>query len=368
MRIMLNRQMIMTPIYRDIHPQFKFNGYAYDVNNLRELAYSLVKEGEEYERAIGDFLLDWFSERPNLSIGTSGSTGTPKIITVQKVQMIDSALATGTFFDMGPGTKALHCLSADYIAGKMMLIRAMFLGWDIHFTQPVSSPIIPTGHYYDFCAMVPLQVQGSLHILNRIGTLIVGGAPLSPELRLKVGKLETKVYETYGMTETVSHIAVKRIADDLTAIPYFKALPDVVLSQDHRDCLVIEAPKVSNGTIVTNDVVQLISPSEFLWLGRYDNIINSGGIKLIPEQIEKKLSPLFDSRFFVAGVPDAVLGQKLVLVVEGPIDRERIGQEIRNLKTLSKYEIPKEIHSLPNFIETGSGKVRREETLRVLKL
>ena len=356
------------PAYNTIHSQFKFNGHTYDVPNLKELAYSLVKEGEEYERFIGDFLLDWFNDLPTLALGTSGSTGNPKIINVQKEHMINSALATGTFFKMGPGSRALHCLPANFIAGKMMLVRAIFLGWDLHCIQPVSLPMIPIGSYYDFCAMVPLQVQNSLPILNRIGTLIVGGAPLTPELRRKVGRLETKAYETYGMTETVSHIAVKKIADKVAVKPHFNALPGVVLSVDDRDCLVIKAPKILKGALVTNDVVQLISPTEFLWLGRYDTIINSGGIKLIPEQIEQKLSPIMTSRFFVAGISDAVLGQKLVMVVEGEIDSEQIYQEIRNLKSLSKYEIPKEIHSLPNFLETGSGKVKREETLKVLGL
>jgi len=358
----------MTSTYKNIHPQFKFNGNIYDVRDLKELAYSLVKEGEEFERAIGDFLLDWFNGLPILHIGTSGSTGNPKVIAVQKKQMINSAIATGTFFNMGPGTKALHCLPADFIAGKMMLVRAMFLGWDIHCIQPASSPMIPKGSYYDFCAMVPLQVQNSLPLLNRIGTLIVGGAPLSPELRLKVGKLETKVYETYGMTETVSHIAVKKIADNLTVEPHFIALPDVVLSLDERDCLVIEASKILSGTIVTNDVVQLISTSEFLWLGRYDHIINSGGIKLIPEQIERKLSPILSSRFFVAGIADPVLGQKLVLLVEGEVDKGQIDRDIRALSSLSKYEVPKAIYSIPRFLETGTGKVKREATLRAIKL
>lgn len=360
--------MTVIPAYKNIHPQFRFNGHAYAVRDLKEIAYSLIKEGEEFERAIGDFLLDWFHNSPTLSIGTSGSTGNPKIIVVQKEHMINSALATGTFFKMGPGTKALHCLPSNFIAGKMMLVRAMFLGWDLHCIQPSSTPFIPTDTFYDFSAMVPLQVQHAVSTLNRIGTLIVGGAPLPSELRSKVVALKTKVYETYGMTETVSHIAVKEITGNLDLEAGFKALPDVVLSQDERGCLVIEAPKIMDGIITTNDVIQLISPSEFLWLGRFDHIINSGGIKLIPEQIEKKLSPLFTSRFFIAGIPDALLGHKLVLLVEGHIDREQVYQEVRNLKSLSKYEVPKEIYSLPHFLETSNGKVRREATLQAIKL
>src|SRR5690606_14536321 len=147
----------MTSTYKNIHPQFKFNGHAYAVRDLKELGYSMVKEGEEFERAIGDFLLDWFNDLSTLAIGTSGSTGNPKIIDVRKEHMINSALATGAFFKMGAGTKALHCLPSNFIAGKMMLVRAMFLGWDLHCSQPASTPMIPAGNYYDFCAMVPLQ-------------------------------------------------------------------------------------------------------------------------------------------------------------------------------------------------------------------
>src|SRR5690606_21616234 len=214
-RITLNWWTIVTPTYKNIHPRFKFNGHTYDVPNLKELAYSLIKEGANFERAIGDSSLDWFNGIPTITVGTSGSTVIPKIILLQKDHMINSALATGAFFKMGAGTKALHCLPSNFIAGKMMLVRAMFLGWDLHCSQPASTPMIPAGNYYDFCAMVPLQVQNSLPALNQIGTLIVGGAPLSPELRSRVGGLKTKIYETYGMTETVSHIAVKELTNNV---------------------------------------------------------------------------------------------------------------------------------------------------------
>lgn len=340
----------------------------YTVADLKELGYSLIKEGEEFERAIGDFLLDWFNDRPTLSLGTSGSTGDPKIIEVRKAHMINSALATGAFFKMGAGTRALLCLPSKFIAGKMMLVRAMFLGWDLHGIRPASAPLIPLGKDYDFCAMVPLQVQNSLSRLHRIGTLLVGGAPLPPELRSRLSGEAIRAYETYGMTETVSHIALREIDDNLVDGTGFKALPEVVFSQDQRDCLVIQAPKIFDGTITTNDVVRLISDTEFQWLGRHDHIINSGGIKLIPEQIELKLSPLFSSRFFVAGIPDKTLGQKLVLLIEGEIDSELLLQNIRGLKSLSKYEVPKEIYSVPHFLETENEKIRREATLRALGL
>ncbi|MCK0145463.1 AMP-binding protein [Arenibacter sp. F26102] len=357
----------MSPIYKNIHPKFKFNGIHYDFVDLKELAYSLIKEGQEYEVGIGNFLMDWLDDSDSMQVKTSGSTGIPKIITLKKEHMVNSALATGVFFKLGAGAKTLNCLSVNFIAGKMMLVRAMVLGWEMDFVEPSANPLELSSLHYDFGAMVPIQVQNSIPYLNLITTLIIGGAPISQELKLSLSRVNTKVFETYGMTETITHIAVKKLSDG-SVTNNFNALPNVVFTKDERDCLVIEAPKVSDAIIVTNDVVNLISSSEFQWLGRYDNVINSGGVKLIPEQLESKLSSLINSRFFVSGIPDAQLGKKMVLVVEGNVDTEQLHVDIKSLNSISKYEIPKEIFSVPKFVETGSGKVNRAETLRLLHL
>ncbi len=357
----------MIPSCKQIHPKFKFNGIHYNFWDLQELAYSLVKEGRDFEKSIGNFLLDWLDDSDSLEARTSGSTGSPKIIALKKEHMANSALATGSFFKMGPGTKALQCLSADYIAGKMMLVRALVLGWELDMVEPISNPLQCISKQYDFVAMVPMQVQGTISNLNRVNTLIIGGAALSPELKSDLDKVDTRLFETYGMTETITHIAVKEIGKGLED-GNFKALPNVSLSKDHRGCLVIEAPKVSDAIIVTNDLVNLISSQEFRWLGRYDNVINSGGVKLIPEQLETKMAVLIKSRFFVAGIPDAILGQKLVLVIEGNMYRNQLSQKIKSLSSISKFEIPKEIFSVPKFEETGSGKVNRNETLAKYKI
>ncbi|MCM4153056.1 O-succinylbenzoic acid--CoA ligase [Arenibacter sp. N53] len=357
----------MGPIYKHIHPKFKFNGIHYDFGALQELAYSLVKEGQEYEKAIGNFLMDWLDDSDSVQVKTSGSTGIPKIISLKKEHMVNSALATETFFNLRAGARALNCLSANFIAGKMMMVRAIVLGWEMDIVEPTSHPLDLTFKPYDFCAMVPIQAQNSIPYLNRLGSLIIGGAPISPELKLSINKVSTKVFETYGMTETITHIAVKELANG-SVNNNFKALPNVVFTKDERDCLVIDAPKVSDGTITTNDVVDLISSSEFQWLGRYDNVINSGGVKLIPEQLEVKLSSLINSRYFVAGIPDANLGHKMVLMLEGNINKEQLLKDIKSLNSISKYEIPKEIFSIPQFVETGSGKVNRNDTLAKYKI
>ncbi|WP_240938600.1 AMP-binding protein [Arenibacter sp. 6A1] len=352
--------------YHKVHPKFKFNGHAYQESDLKELGYSLVKEGEDFEKIIGNFLLDWCDGSPMISVHTSGSTGTPKKVFLEKIKMCNSAKATGGFFNLGPGTKALHCMPSSFIAGKMMLVRAMVLGWEITCVLPSSKPSIPKGVYYDFSAMIPLQLENSLDKISQIGVLIIGGAPMSIELKNSVQHLQTHIYETYGMTETITHIAAKRINDTAReGRGNFIALPQVSLATDNRNCLVIDAPQISNEKVMTNDVVNLVSDTEFQWLGRFDNIINSGGIKLVPEQIEAKLSELISERFFVAGIPDKTLGQKLVLVIEGNRGVETLWQGIKSLHTLSKFEIPKEIFSVNEFVETKNGKVQRIKTLHL---
>ena len=187
--------------------------------------------------------------------------------------------------------------------------------------------------------------------------MIVGGAKMSASLEKSLSKLKTKVYETYGMTETITHIAAKKIGEKA-----FTILPNIKIYQDDRNCLVIDAPKISKDTIITNDLVELINENQFVFLGRIDNVINSGGIKLIPEQIEDKLSGKINSRFFVTGIHDAVLGEKLVLIIEG--EKQALDETI--FDGLDKYEKPKEVFYVSKFIETLNGKIKRKEILASL--
>ncbi|MDT0621332.1 AMP-binding protein [Croceitalea vernalis] len=348
-----------------LHPQFKLNGIAYNETSLLEVSTELVKEGNAFEKSVGSFLIEWFINSDVVNVTTSGSTGTPKQITLKKKHMVNSALATGSFFNLKSQNTALLCLSADFIAGKMMLVRAMVLGLELDVVEPSSSPLSKATKCYDFCAMVPMQVENSLRNLKQIDTLIIGGAPLSDALSENLQNVETNCFETYGMTETITHVAVKR-ANRFNSDrdeTYFNTLPNISISKDERGCLVIEAPKISNKTIITNDMVELIDSKRFKWLGRYDTIINSGGVKLIPEQIEKKLNTFIKNRFFVAGIPDDSLGQKVVLVLERTKNRDSIKDEFDFTGILSKYETPKEIIQVDNFIKTKNGKINREETI-----
>tara|TARA_R110002012_G_scaffold38153_1_gene106531 strand:- start:65 stop:1069 length:1005 start_codon:yes stop_codon:yes gene_type:complete len=331
------------------------------VETVRQVADGLQKKGKPFEKAIGGFLSEWVSDAPTLAVQTSGSTGEPKTIVLKKEQMINSAKATGEYFDLQPKQKALLCLPSTGIAGKMMLVRAMVLGLHLDYVEPSSKPL-PNNKSYDFVAMVPLQVENSLDQLVNVKKLIIGGAPVASDLRVELKKQSVEAYETYGMTETITHIAVKIITEGSN---YFETLLNVSLKQDERGCLVIDAPKISDERIITNDLVELISENQFTWLGRYDSIINSGGIKLVPETIEEKLSSIIESRFFVAGIPDETLGQKLVLVVEGdPTEAQELLPSIKHIKTLSKYEVPKAIYFVKAFSETVTKKINRQKTIQ----
>ncbi|NQX85695.1 MAG: AMP-binding protein [Flavobacteriaceae bacterium] len=345
------------PSYNYIHPSFKLNAKAYTINTLIVLAQSYKNSNANEEKVMGEFLTDWLNNKSTINVYTSGSTGVPKVITLEKQAMINSAVATGAFFDLKAGYKALQCLSSTYIAGKMMLVRAMILGLELDVIPPTSKPLETTNKYYDFCAMVPLQLEHSFGQLHQIKVLIVGGTALSPRLYPEILKSSCMIYETYGMTETITHIAVKHIKG--MALSNFKILPHIEIRQDDRQCLVINAPHINVKHLVTNDIVALQSSSEFRLLGRFDNVINTGGIKVFPEQIEFKLNPFITSRFFIASKPDKVLGQKVILILESA--KDNLSLDIFN--GLKKFEKPKEIYTIVKFLETSSGKIKREETL-----
>ncbi len=340
----------------NIHRSFKLNSTSFTTKE------DLLSFSKEINDSIFSFLSDWFNEGDYVIVQTSGSTGKPKSIQLKKEFMINSALATGDFFNLKENTTTLLCLSTDYIAGKMILVRALILGWELDIVDPVSSPLKGLKKEYDFSAMVPLQLRNSLSELYKLKQLIVGGGVVSNDLISAIQNVSTKVYATYGMTETITHIAVKKlnqfVISDEKSI--YQTLPNIKLSQDVRNCLVIEASKLSEERIVTNDVVNLISDTQFEWLGRFDNVINSGGVKLHPEKIEEKLSAIISSRFFVIAEQDRALGERLVLVVEGK--KQLIN--FSKAESLTKYETPKQTYFIKDFVETETKKIQRIETLK----
>lgn len=360
-----------------VHPDFKLNGSHFNAKELYSVAYSYIKEGNAFEEQVGDFLLDWFNEDyDTIKLRTSGSTGTPKVYHIEKEKMISSAKASHKFFKLKDKTKALMCMPANYIAGRMMLVRALTLGWDLKIIEPTTHPLDSISEEFDFCAMTPLQLSHSLERLHFVKKIIVGGGTVSHSLVQLIQGLPTKVYEVYGMTETISHIAARRLnpksglnTDNGELLKPFKAMPKVEFATDQRDCLTITANRILDETLVTNDLVELISPQRFYWKGRIDNVVNTGGIKVFPETIERKLENLITDAFFASSLPDEKLGERLVLIVEEKYSEDYLSDlrsAVQACETLDKYEIPKEIYLIEKFAYTPTGKINRKLTLTEL--
>ena len=204
----------------------------------------------------------------------------------------------------------------------------------------------------------PLQAENSLEKLHQFKKIIIGGAKVSDDLASKLKEIKSDIYETYGMTETITHIAAKKIGE-----AFFNILEHVSITTDDRSCLVIDVPSISDEKVVTNDIVTILNANQFKWIGRYDNVINSGGIKLFPEQIEAKLASKISNRFFIIGQPDDILGSRVVLVIEG----EQFDIDATLFDTLEKFEKPKEVLFAPEFVETETKKINRVKTLNSIK-
>lgn len=337
-----------------IHPDFQLNGKSYSYIELLAESLFLKNNGNLFEKSIGNFLMDWLNEENFILVKTSGSTGKPKQIVLQKEAMIASANATIQYFELQPKCSALLCLSADYIGGKMMLVRALTCGLHLDTMEPSSNPLENSNKVYDFVAMVPMQISASIDKLNQIKTLIIGGAKVNYQLAAEILKTNCNAFETYGMTETISHIAVKKIGEQA-----FTILPNVTISVDDRNCLNILVPTLSKEKIATNDIVELLTEKQFIFKGRFDNVINSGGVKIFPEVIEAKLEKYISNRFFISSKSDEKFGEKVVLIVEG--EKQVFDSSI--FESLSKFEIPKEILFVEKFVETETNKINRKKTV-----
>lgn len=340
----------------------------------------LLSGSAEYKKNAIDFCLEWMSGKEWFSLSTSGSTGVPKPILISRKQMQASAAMTAQALRLKAADKALICLNTDFIAGKMMLVRCMEIGMEMTVVPPSSYPFHGIEDmFFDFTAMVPMQVQHSLEAhpeslekFNAMKAILIGGASIGLGLEAMLDSIQTPVYSTYGMTETVSHIALRRL-NGIEPAEIYKVLPGVTISQDERGCLMVLSEVTDNKTVVTNDLVEIRDPIHFRWLGRIDLVINSGGIKVFPEvleaTIEKTLAALdVRRRFFICGLPHPLLGEEVCLVLEGDAFEPSEGDNIlKYLNTvLEKYLVPKKILNIAHFIETGSGKVDRMRNKELL--
>jgi len=355
----------LTPTSLTLHPAFKLNGLDFSsAEEVLNFTDNLLEDGNEQEVSVAKFIEKWLDFTEEISVKTSGSTGKPKSIKLTKQQMVHSAKATGTYFKTGSGTQALLCIPADYIAGKMMVVRAMVLGWDLHVVQPSKDALVEYDNDYDFVAMVPYQVSHSLEALPKVKKLIIGGGAVSRALEEQLQQLPTEAFATYGMTETITHIAVRRLNGPARSDQY-TALPDVKFTQDDRGCLVIHAPNISEMAVVTNDLVTLHSPTSFSWLGRQDNVINSGGVKIFPETIERELEAQLQLPFIIASEPDETLGERVILIFEG--DGDSLPNFKEAFQQLEAYQRPKKVYRLSKFPYTETGKIKRGGVLQVLR-
>lgn len=353
-------------------PSILINGREVKLNDILDKSAAALSK---FETSTFSFIQNWFGPADTFIQQTSGSTGTPKPITIGRQQMIASAQLTQQALQLQPGDTALVCLDTEFIAGKMMIVRSLVADMKIMAVNPALNPFreLPVDASIDFTALVPYQLHEILqsfqaHRLNSIKNILVGGAALSGETRKNLSKFSSRIYATYGMTETVSHIALQAINGPL-ASEYFALLPGITINVDDRGCLEISAPYLGE-KVVTNDIVEIKNASKFKWLGRADNIINSGGIKIIPEKIEAEIQKLFnrlkiENRFFLSSISDPALGNKLILLIEGnlpPWVIENIKLSLQ--ENLSRHEIPKEYYANIDFVLTKNGKINRAETTR----
>jgi len=324
----------------------------------------------EFETKVLDFIKEWFSDSETVQIQSSGSTGIPKVFDVKKSKMLNSARMTCDFLGLSEGDFALICLPVEYISGKMMVVRSISRKLKLKIAEPSTTPLQNIDEKIDFCAMTPLQVENILDKLHLIKNLIIGGAAVSETLKkkisktLKISKSQTKIFETYGMSETLSHIALREIFP--AQEDWFTVFEGVDISLDERDCLKIFAPQLNSEVLQTNDLVEINNKKQFRFLGRLDNVINSGGAKIFPEELEKLVKQNIPNEAVFLGIDDEKLGQKLILIIEGEIDDD-LKSKIYNLEFQKSFHKPKDIIFVQQIPRTPNGKVNRLELKKLIK-
>lgn len=323
----------------------------------------------EWESELYAFLQEWFSPIPTIKAQTSGSTGEPSIIELPREVMISSAQRTLEYFSLKEGNRALLSLPCRFIAGKMMVVRAIVGKMDLVTIDPTLESDLLLTQTFDLGAMVPNQVvkllesESGLRNIENIRHLLIGGSSIPATLEAQVSRLKNRVVSTYGMTETASHIAIRTLSGPRRSKVY-ECLPGVTVSLGENDCLRVQVP--GQGTLQTKDRTELISPTSFRILGRADDVIISGGIKYWPEVIEKKLEGAVPGRYVISSVPNEKLGEQLVLVMETKAaDLEMIQRKLAEV--LLPFERPRQIYLLEKFPQTANGKIKRNEIKRQIE-
>ncbi|MBH8570995.1 AMP-binding protein [Microvirga sp. STS02] len=355
------------------------NGREYAYAAIREYPAQLDAPVNGYEAKVLDFIRQWLNGTQEFTLTTSGSTGPPSPIVLRRRQLEASARRTADFFDLGPGDRALVCLNCEYIGGMMMLVRGLERNMHLTIVEPHADPFayVAADAEFDFSAFVPLQLKavladGHAARLDNMKAFLIGGAPADASLTQELQPLKAAAWLTYGMTETCSHVALRRL-NGPQAAPTFRVLPGIAAGQDERGCLTLRGDVTDDQLIVTNDVVQLLDAHTFEWLGRADFVINSGGVKVPAEKVELVLDVALaeigqSRRCFVAGQPDERLGQAVTAFIEGPALSAEQETLLKALlaERLGRYEQPRQFAYVPEFQMTATGKLNRAATLRTL--
>jgi len=357
------------------------NGIPYTAQQLQS-GVTLPNAPATVQTALA-FCRAWLTGETSFLLHTSGSTGAPKPIHLTRRQMEASAEATAAAVGLAPEMRALVCMSTQFVAGTMMLVRGLHLGMTMHLVEPAANPLLHFPGDFDFVALVPLQMQAILEAddpnaqanrdrLDRAHAILIGGGALSGALEERIAATHAPAWHTYGMTETVSHIALRRL-NGADRSDFFRPLPSVEVALDDRGCLRVRGGMTEGVWVQTNDLVTLHPDGSFLWQGRIDNVINSGGVKVGVESLERSLEPLLANlfggappRYFVAGLPDERLGQLVTLFLECahlPPERERTILQTLRTANLPKHHAPRALRTLPRFAETPTGKIDRRASI-----
>ena len=315
---------------------------------------------------------DWLSKKAEFAIKTSGSTDKPKTIVFKRAQLQKSAHRTLQTLGLNKGDRVLMCLNPNFVAGKMMLVRALEGRLNLQIVSPSANPLrkIKIEQQFEFASFFTNQIERILEEspskLEKINTILIGGGALHPKLEQDLQKVKSRILHSYATTETLSHQALRHV-NGKDRSHAFHAVRDVSFAKDERSCLVINDHLLGLKHLVTNDIVELIDASSFRWRGRFDNIVNSGGIKIQLEETEDLIKELLTKRglthqFCLLAKPDLALSQKLVLIIGDPKNHLSKSQLLDLLKEqLPKYHAPKEIILVPTLYFTKTGKIDRKK-------
>ncbi len=337
-------------------------------DNLMAWRNEPTQDGAECRAELASFLQEWWSESDSMLLHSSGSTGEPKTFYAQKEHMRASALRTCQHLQLQAGQSVLLRLPLQYIAAKMMIVRCLVGGLRLCLREASShiwEGLAPDMHV-DFAPLVSLQVaQSSEEDLARIGTILLGGGMVPEAVEQKLAHHAGAVYASYGMTETLSHIALRRINGEQSSLSY-SPLSGVALSLDEEGCLIISAPHLGIEHMLTNDLAVMEPSGSFRIIGRRDNIINSGGIKLQAEEIEEKIHRATGITVAAIAAPHPQLGQCVALLWEG---EQTLYQQLEKTiqDELSSYQRPKLVQHVNRIPRTSSGKIARAQAQTLLQ-